>query len=115
VELERSLERVRDSVRETMRDEGQRIENQAATSWPVGKEPGGLSLGHSNSLFGEVDIIETDDGIRFNVDNQAPYAEYINVKGAPGRLVWERDLLEPVEQALPDIAAAIDRDIMRKF
>ena len=114
-EIERSFDRVLDAARDALVEQVQSVENGAAQSWPVGPEPGGLRPGHSQSLFGDVDVAETFDTIYVSIDNQADYASFINEKGNPGRLVWEIDIKEPMEAKEDAIAQSVTDAILRAF
>lgn len=114
-ELERKVEAAYDAARDALVREVQAVEDAAAQSWPVGPDPGGLSPGHSRELFGEVDVAETFDTIYVSIDNQAEYAEYIHEKGNSSRLVWERDIKEPLEAQEEAIAQALANAITGAF
>lgn len=98
---------VRALVLETVRQVVDRTVAEAApgtrTAWPIGPprpwEPGHV---HSYTRFRVVDR-SRGFWINVQVENPADYAQFIHEPGRKYRLVWEREIKEPLEEAMEDL------------
>jgi hypothetical protein len=84
--------------------------------WPIGPpRPWDKTWkGHSFRLFR---VVDQSRGffVSVQVRNSADYAMFIHEPGRPSRIVWEREILEPLERASPDIRREIAQIIAGAF
>lgn len=92
------------------------VEESIRDGWPVGPERpwDNTWRGHSIGLF-EVTAVHRGFVEGAVVTNAADYAMFIHAPGDPGEIVWRREILDRIQEALPDMKAKIGAAIAAKF
>ena len=108
-----------DAVREVVRQALQRVVDETVAKsapgvrdgWPIGPaRPWEANHVHSYTLF----VVEDRSRgwfIDVRILNSADYAQYIHEPGARKRLVWEREILTPLEEGLDRLQDEIESAI----
>ncbi len=88
---------------------------EAAINWPIGPERP-WEPDHFHSAF-RFDVQDDSRGffISVSVINPADYGEFIHEPGKPDRLVWEREIVEKLQEIEGELQRGVEEIIERCF
>jgi len=107
-QIETFVQKKIEEVRNYLFDKIEDLTIDAASNWPIGPLRASNDYGANHSAF-RFEVLDYSQGsyLAFSIENPADYSMYIHEPGNFSRLVWEREIAEPIEEARAEIEAAI--------